>query len=126
MTITAARKPTTRSAQAAAPLFHGQSTSNNAATNQDDFVSWFVAAAQEECPEMTDEQAARLASRACETWGGDRPYIAKRQGEGRSDRNAAIRRDFQRGESVAFLSRRYGLSRMQIYRLLGMEAPTNG
>lgn len=118
MTITATRKTTTRTA---APLFHGQSTANNAATNQDDFVSWFVAAAQEECPEMTDEQAARLASRACGTWGGDRPYIAKRQGEGRSDRNAAIRRDFQRGESIPLLMRRYELCRRQILRVLKLD-----
>jgi len=50
-------------------------------------------------------------------WGGDRPYIAK-SGEvakaRMSERNAAIRRDHQRGERVALLARRYHLSEVRI------------
>lgn len=119
MTITAARKPTTRSAQAAAPLFHGQSTVHQPAVD-DDFVCDVLAIVRQ-LAGIGEEQAAAVDAAVRERWGGDRPYIAKRQGEGRSDRNAAIRRDFQRGESVALLVRRYNLSRSTIWRVLGMD-----
>lgn len=120
MTITAARKPTTRSAQAAAPLFHGQSTAHQPAVD-DDFVCDVLALVQQIAGNVTPDQVAQVDAALRERWGGDRPYIAKRQGEGRSDRNAAIRRDFQRGESVALLVRRYNLSRVTIWRVLGMD-----
>ncbi len=117
MTITAARKTTPRNA---APLFNGQSTAIQPAV-EDDFVCDVLALVQQIAGGITAEQAAQVDAALRERWGGDRPYIAKRHGEGRSDRNAAIRRDFQRGESVALLMRRYQLSRVTIWRVLGME-----
>jgi hypothetical protein len=116
MSISTTRKPTAK-AQPAAPLFHGQSYH----ADPDDFVCDVVVMVRQHLPAMPDEAAAAVDAALRERWGGDRPYIAKRHGEGRSDRNAAIRRDFQRGESVALLSRRYSLSRMSIYRVLGLE-----
>lgn len=119
MSITATRKPAQRTA---APLFQGQSTAHQPVVD-DDFVCDVLALVRQIAGNVTAEQAAQVDAALRERWGGDRPYIAKRQGEGRSDRNAAIRRDFQRGESVAFLVRRYALSRSTIWRVLGMEGP---
>lgn len=53
-----------------------------------------------------------------EVWGGDRPYIARRAGDGLSTRNAAIRRDHQAGERIPLLVRRYGLTARQISRIV--------
>lgn len=117
MTITAARKP--KSTTAIAPLFHGQSTAQPGA-DADDFVSDVLAMVQQLAPAFTAEHAAKVDAALRERWGGDRPYIAKRPGEGRSDRNAAIRRDYQRGESIAFLCRRYNVSRVTVWRVLGV------
>lgn len=114
MTITRTPKPAK-----SAPLFEGQSTA--APCPCDDFVSDVLAIVQQVAASVTPEQAAKVDAALRERWGGDRPYIAKRRGEGRSDRNAAIRRDFQRGESIPFLMRRYSLSRVTIWRVLGVE-----
>lgn len=87
---------------------------------QDDFVSDLIAVVRSRA-KLTDEQAAAIMADVRERWGGHSSYIARRPGEVRDVRNAAIRRDFQRGESVTFLSRRYSLSRQTIYNVLGLS-----
>jgi Mor family transcriptional regulator len=118
MSITAARKTTSK--PSAAPLFHGQSTAQQPEV-VDDFVCDVLALVRQIAGSVTEQQAAQVDAAVRERWGGDRPYIAKRHGEGRSDRNAAIRRDYQRGESIPLLMRRYQLSRVTIWRVLGMN-----
>ena len=53
-----------------------------------------------------------------QVWGGDRPYISSRKGAGSSSRNDQIKRDYQNGERVALLERRYGLSGQQIRNIV--------
>jgi len=53
-----------------------------------------------------------------QTWGGDRVYIPRRAGEGRSERNAMIRRDFANGERIGLLSRRYKLTPRQVSNIV--------
>lgn len=56
-------------------------------------------------------------------WGGDRPYIARAGESARaviSQRNAAIARDYHRGESIALVARRYGISRRRVYQVLSL------
>jgi Mor family transcriptional regulator len=53
-------------------------------------------------------------------WGGDRPYIARRAGEGSSQRNAAIRRDWRAGERIGYLVRKYGLTRQRIHQIVAL------
>lgn len=125
MSITAARKPASK--PTAAPLFHGQSTAHQPEV-VDDFLCDVLAIARAEMlaefpgqEKKVDAAIARADPKGRERWGGDRPYIAKRHGEGRSDRNAAIRRDYQRGEAIPLLMRRYSLSRVTIWRVLGMD-----
>ena len=53
-----------------------------------------------------------------EGWAGDRPYIAKRSGEGSSQRNALIKADYLKGERMALLERRYKLSRSRLWEII--------
>lgn len=71
-------------------------------------------------PGFTAALAAQVDRDVRDLWGGDRPYIARRAGEGTSARNAAIRRDFQAGERIGLLVRKYGLSRQRIHQILAL------
>lgn len=51
-------------------------------------------------------------------WNGDRPYIAKNAGEGSSERNDAVWREYQRGERVGYLAIKYNMSRRHIERII--------
>lgn len=66
-----------------------------------------------------DDSVARSVERAVRSdWGGDRPFIARRSGEGRSERNAAILRDYQAGERLGLLERRYQLTRRRLLQIV--------
>jgi Mor family transcriptional regulator len=107
--------------QPAAPLFHGQSSAHQQAAASDDFVCDVLALVADMVPGLDAESARQVDAALRERWGGDRPYIARRLGDGRSDRNISIRRDYQRGESIALLMRRYQVSRATLYRILGFS-----
>lgn len=59
-------------------------------------------------------------------WGGDRPYIGLKTGEGHSERNSRIYRQHLQGERTDFLARRHNLSRSQVERIIGQAAKSNG
>ena len=111
--------------QPAAPLFHGQSYSKDASKHMrgenpiDDAMSALLELKAAGVSDDDAKQATRIALAGF--WGGERWYFERRAGEGRPERNAAIRRDFQRGESIALLCRRYQLSRVTVWRILGMD-----
>ena len=105
-------------AAVSAPLFVGQSTQDPAQT--DDFVDDVLALVAQHLPGLCADKCAAVKAAVRDRWGGDRPYIAHRAGEGRSARNEAIRRDFKAGERAEYLARKYNLTRQQIYRVLGM------
>lgn len=125
MTSTTATKPATPACPRAAPvqsLFTGQSTTGPGMAEPeytDDFVADVVRVLSAVVPGLSEEQGRAASEAIRERWGGDRPYIARRLGEGRSERNVAIRRDHQRGESLALLERRYQLCRRQLLRIIG-------
>ena len=85
----------------------------------DDFVCDLIALARQ-LTGISADDAAALESAVRDRWGGDRPYIAKRDEKRRSERNAAIRSDRQRGDAVTLLAQRYGLSRHTVWRVLAM------
>jgi hypothetical protein len=97
-------------------LFVGQSTQD--APHTDDFVDDVLAMVARLVPGLTAEQCSAAGAAVRERWGGDRPYIARRAGEGRSDRNAAIKRDYLRGERLALLERRYGLTQRRLLQII--------
>lgn len=106
----------TRKKAATASLFVGQSTDDIEPT--DDFVDDVLRVIRALVPEMSTEQAHQAASAVRDRWGGDRPYIARRAGDGRSMRNDAIRRDYLRGERFELLERRYGLTRRRLIQIV--------
>lgn len=85
----------------------------------DDFVCDLIAMVQQ-LSSISANEAATLEAAVRDRWGGDRPYIAKRDEKRRSERNAAIRSDHQRGDAVTLLVQRYGLSRHTVWRVLAM------
>ena len=72
-----------------------------------------------------DESVIEKADQAIRAkWWGDRPYIARRPGEGSSERNQAIMRDYQRGERICYLANKYQISRKQVTRII--QSAKNG
>jgi len=74
-------------------------------------------------PEMRADIRAHIALHASaqvrRVFGGDRMYISQRAGEGKSSRNANIKRDYwQLGEHIPLLERRYGLSTRQLWYII--------
>lgn len=114
MTITKARPDR---AHPPAPLFAGQSSEADQRCT-DDFVDDLLAIVCRRLPGLSVELAAEVAAEVRGLWGGSRPYIARRAGEGRSARNEAIRRDYHRGERLPLLERRYKLSQGQLSRII--------
>jgi len=89
--------------------------------SDDDIVSDILKRVVALAPNFSAELALRIDRDVREHWGGDRPYIARRAGEGTSARNDAIRRDHQAGERTGLLCRRYGLTPRQIQRILRQD-----
>lgn len=84
----------------------------------DDIVQDMLAIVLALAPNFSRALAEQVDAQVRDRWGGDRPYIARRRGEGRSARNAAIRRDYLAGERMGLLERRYGLSERQLLRII--------
>lgn len=87
----------------------------------DDVLAAMIdAAAPDVRPKLT-AVAHRVSQQKHQEWLGERVYVSgarKAASEAISNRNAAIRRDHQRGERVPLLMRRYGLSRRRIEQIL--------
>ena len=86
--------------------------------DENDIVADMLAVVLELWPELPADKLQQAERQIRERWGGDRPYIAIRQGDGRSARNEAIRRDHRNGERIPLLMRRYDLSRSRINEIL--------
>lgn len=84
----------------------------------DDIVQDMLAVVMSLAPTFTQALAEQADAELRQRWGGDRPYIARRKGEGHSARNERIRADYLRGERIGLLMRRYELSRSTIMRVL--------
>jgi Mor family transcriptional regulator len=70
-------------------------------------------------PQFNAAVAKQMEADLRAAWGGQRVYVPNKRGQGRSDRNDAIRRDFYRnGDHIHLLTRRYKLTRVQIWRIL--------
>lgn len=66
-----------------------------------------------------DDRTRQIVDRHVRSvFGRSRVYIASRADELAKARNAVIKRDYQRGERVELLSRRYELSTVQIWRII--------
>lgn len=56
------------------------------------------------------------------TWGGDRPYIPHRRGDGdnrlHSERNSRILRAYQQGKHIAWLAKKESLSERRVLQIV--------
>lgn len=87
----------------------------------DDVVQDLLAYLVTLAPDLPPEVLARADRYARDTWGGSRPYISKKLGEGISHRNAAIRRHHQNGLRVGAIARLMECSESQVERALGWK-----
>lgn len=109
-------QPAKKTVRTMAPaLFDGQSYPE---PQGDDFVEHVLAVVASLVPGADRSVMAAADAALRERWGGDRPYIARRVGEGRSQRNDAIRRDYLAGERFELLERRYGLTRRRLMQIV--------
>ena len=106
----------TRKLEQQGDVFAGQSYGHE--SYPDDFVCDVLRLLRQLAPKITDEMAAQVDAALRARWGGDRPYIALRLGQGRSERNERIRRDYLAGERLELLERRYGLSQRHLIRVV--------
>lgn len=75
-------------------------------------------------PEICGEVAKQWQAQVIRNWSGDRPYIGAMQPERLrelSRRDAAIVRDWQAGERVDYLMRKYGLGRSRVFDILRLS-----
>lgn len=114
MTITAARKPTTRSAQAAAPLFHGQSTSAASADRTPDLVTAIFDVLIETNPELADIREEGEAAVRHRLGGLRGTVLAKPD----SDTMATRVLSLFNGRNAREVARKLGIGRASVYRYL--------
>ena len=69
-------------------------------------------------PEFSHALARQVDAQARAAWGGDKPYIATHSADSYSSRNQAIIRDYLAGERIAYLERKYGLSRARVWQII--------
>lgn len=67
---------------------------------------------------LTAEMADKIERDVRADWGGDRVFIPKRAGDGHSERNGRIKRDYLNGERLALLERRYQLSARRLLQII--------
>jgi Mor family transcriptional regulator len=88
----------------------------------DDIVEYTLRCVLAMAPGLTEaiRQSIQVqaSSHVREVFGGDRVYISRRAGEGTSQRNAAIKRDYLAGEHFHLMERRYGLSRARLWQII--------
>ena len=69
-------------------------------------------------PAFEAHLAHQVSQEAREQWGGDRPYVARKVGQGYSARNESIKRDYLAGEHMHLLERRYGIKRSRLWEII--------
>lgn len=89
-----------------------------AVPHTDDVVEYAMRCVLALAPQLNQAVIDAAARQVRGTFGGERAYIGRKQGEGRSARNEQIRRDYRNGERIPLLMRRYGLGRTQLHEIL--------
>ena len=84
----------------------------------DDVVEYQLRCVLALAPHLSEAVAMAAAAHTRAMFGGSRAYIAMRAGQGTAARNDAIRRDYRNGERMELLERRYGIGRVQLWRIV--------
>jgi Mor family transcriptional regulator len=88
--------------------------------DENDIVADILAVVRDIWPDLPVDKLRQAEAQIRERWGGDRPYISRRPGAGRSARNEAICRDHRNGERIPLLARRYQLTERRIIQILAL------
>jgi Mor family transcriptional regulator len=89
-----------------------------------DLIDDVLLRVMEAAPGLSATLAREIGQKVRHDWAGDTVkvcYIARESRAVRSQRNEAIKRDWQRGERLPLLERRYGLSERRIRQILFEE-----
>lgn len=86
--------------------------------SDNDIIDDILARVISMAPGFSTALARQISAEAREQWGGDRPYIARKPGQGTSARNEAIKRDYALGERMPLLERRYKLKRSRLWEII--------
>lgn len=90
----------------------------------DDVLEYTMRCVLALAPDLSQAIAKAAEAQVRDVFGGDRTYISRKLEDTRSGRNAAIRRDYENGERFELLERRYGLSRVHLWRIVN-HLPNN-
>lgn len=82
-----------------------------------DLVADLLALVLQMAPGFTAAMAEQVEKKARDKWGGDKVYIQRRGGM-KSHRNDCIRRDYQAGERIELLERRYQLKASRLWEII--------
>ncbi len=74
-------------------------------------------------PEAAELTLIELEKTLRTTWGGDRPYIAHRRGDGHSERNSRIWRAYQQGQHISYLARKENLTPRRVEQIVSSMRP---
>lgn len=69
-------------------------------------------------PGLTEQSLQRIESEVRQTWGGDRPYIARRVESAHADRNSRIERAYLAGQRLADLAQANGITPRHALRII--------
>ena len=86
--------------------------------SENDIIDDILALVIQMAPGFSAALAHQIAAEAREKWGGDRPYVARKIGQGYSQRNQAIKRDYLAGAHLHLLERRYELKRSRLWEII--------
>lgn len=106
------------SSQSAELDLHDPAVALEQVPHTDDVVEYTLRCVLALAPGLSQSLIDQADRQVRAIWSGDRPYIARRSGEGKSTRNAAIKRDYQAGERLKLLVRRYQLSERRILQIV--------
>lgn len=102
-------------------LRDGEGASSGTTDPADDIVADIIQRVIQRWHDAPTNDLLALEVEVRRDWGGDRPYIAKVGEAGRverSQREQAIRVEYERGERVGFLSRKWNLSIRRIQQIV--------
>lgn len=86
-------------------------------TPSNDIIEDIFAAVIELAPEFK-AALRRLAKQKRAQWAGDRVYIARRDGDGQSERNQRICNHYYHGRQIAWIAKTEQLSERQVLRIV--------
>lgn len=84
----------------------------------DDVVAYTMACFLALTPRTSAQIAQAVERQVRDYFGGDKSWIASMAARDLKERNAQIRRDYQMGERIELLERRYELSKRRLFQIV--------